>query len=140
MKNNEYEIINILNNYRVFDNPIKEYPKKMSQFDAYNKDCIVEIKHRDDKKMFWEEPAIEFSKYTFNKEFAKLHNVNFLYINRVKNNIAIYDILYLEYINYDFKWHWRNMPQTTEFNKTEMIPKFVGYLNVKNCTDIIEVI
>ena len=47
MKANELEIMKLANNYGLFETPIKEYPRKMSQFDAYNKDCIVEIKHRD---------------------------------------------------------------------------------------------
>ena len=140
MKNKELEIINIVNDYNVFDNPIQEYPKKMSQFDAYNQSCIVEIKHRRDVQEFWDNPVIEFSKYSFNKEFAKLHKVKFLYLNRVKNNIALFDILYLDSINYNFNWHWRLMPQTTEFNKIEPVEKFVGYIGVKNSSEIIEVI
>jgi hypothetical protein len=140
MKDKERAIIKIVSEYNLFDNPIKEYPKKMSRFDAYNKDCIVEIKHRENVQIFWDKPVIEFSKYSYNKEFAKLHKVNFLYLNRVKNSLAVFDILYLESINYDFGWEWKWMPETTEFGKTEKVEKYCGYINVGDACEIIQIV
>ena len=137
MKANELEIMKLANNYGLFETPIKEYPRKMSQFDAYNKDCIVEIKHRDS---FWDDALIEFGKYSFNKEFAKLNKLNSLYLKRMANRLVIFDILYLESINYDFKWEWKDMPKNTEFGNNEMIPKFVGYINVKDACENIEIV
>ena len=137
MKDKELEIMELANRYNIFDSQLKEYPKKMSQFDAYNNDCIVEIKHRN---RFWDKPMIEFSKHSFNKEFAKLHKLNFLYLNRMGSYLVLFDILYLDSINYDFGWEWRDMPKTTEFGNNEMIPKFVGYIDVKNACENIEIV
>jgi len=140
MKDKERAIIKIANEYNLFNNPIKEYPKKMSRFDAYNLDCIVEIKHRANVQEYWDTPVIEFCKYSFNKEFAKLHKLNFLYINRVENNLAMFDILHLESINYDFGWHWKLMPETTEFDKTKKVDKYCGFINIQDACEIIQIV
>lgn len=129
MKSKEREIIKLINHSNMFDSKIKEYPRKMSGFDAYNKHCIVEIKYR---YKFYDEAIIEFGKYSFNVGFAKLNNVNSFYVCRMENYLVIFDLLYLQSINYPFKWEWRAMPASTEFKKTETVDKYVGYINVND--------
>ena len=137
MKERERQIIKLANSMDIFDSNLEEYSRVMSPFDAYNESCIVEIKHRNE---YWQEPVIEFSKYTFNKEFAKMNKLNFLYLNKLGKYLVLFDILYLESIDYDFKWHWKEMPATTEFNKKKMVEKYVGYINVKDACEQIEIV
>ena len=129
MKNKEREIIGLINELNVFDGKVKEYTRKMSGFDAYNEHCIIEIKYRH---KFYDEALIEFGKYSFNTGFAELNNVNSLYVCRMGGYLYRWDLLYLKSINYNFQWHWRFMPQTTEFGNTEMVEKYVGYINVQD--------
>ena len=129
LKDKEREIIGLINSLNMVDGKIKEYPKEMSGFDAYNKKCIVEIK---DRERYYNEPVIEFGKYCFNTQFAKLKSLNSFYVCRMEGYLYRWDLLYLKSINYNFKWHWRWMPQTTEFGKTEKVEKYVGYVNVRD--------
>ena len=130
MKSKEREIIGLINSLNMFDGKLKEYTRKMSGFDAYiDKDCIVEIK---DRETYYAEAAIEFGKYCFNTQFAKLKSVNSFYVCRMEGYLYRWDLLYLKSINYNFKWHWKWMPQTTQFGKNEMVEKYVGYVNVRD--------
>jgi len=130
VKSKEREIIGLINSLNMFDGKLKEYTRKMSGFDAYiYKECIVEIKDREE---YYNEAAIEFGKYCFNTQFAKLKSLNSFYVCRMEGYLYRWDLLYLKSINYNFKWHWRWMPQTTEFGKTEKVEKYVGYVNVRD--------
>ncbi len=138
MKSSELEIMNLLNSNGVFkEGKIKEYPKKYSRFDAFNKRCIVEIKDRENKNNY-NDLMIEFDKYAYNKEFAIHNNVRFYYSNRYKDNIYTFDILNLCECKYDFKWRWEMHAQTTEFGKSkEKIPKYVGYIDLDCAWDVL---
>ena len=138
MKKAELEIMHQFNAYCLdSNNYLKAYPRKMSRFDAYNSDFIVEIKDRD--SLYNEKLLIEFDKYAYNLAFSDVHNKKFIYLNRVGNNLYVFDINYLDYIQYDFNWEWKALPQTTEFGKTELIEKYVGYIHIRD-SDIIEMI
>ena len=139
-KKAEDEIIDILNRNNVFSGGnIVKHNKDYSRFDAYNKECIVEIKDRKSNDNFksYNDLQIEFDKYAFNKEFARLKNVNFYYVNRYKGNIIIFDITNLADTDYSFKWRWEDHNKTTEFKMTEKISKLVGYIDIKCAWHII---
>ena len=106
-----------------------------SRHDASNKHALVEIKYRE---QYYEDVLIEFDKFAFNVMHAELLKKDFLYANKMKNYLILFDILYLKSINYHFNWGWKKMPRTTEFGNTEMVFKLVGYINVRDCCEQIE--
>ena len=107
------------------EKPIAKY----LQFDAYDKNYIVEIKAR---RKYYETHIIEFSKFAFNLYFSKLHNRKFIYAVSINSDLYIFNITKLEQNNYDFNWEWREQPSTTDFENNDKISKFVGYLHLKD--------
>ena len=87
---------------------------------------------------------IEFDKYSFNLLYAHLADKKFLYVVGYKNVLLSFNITDLTKDKYDFRWEWRQMPKTTEFDNSENVAKFVGYLNTDDCefrfdtTDIVQ--
>ena len=109
--------------------------QKYLQFDAYDKNYIVEIKIRN---TFYANQIIEFSKYAFNSLYAKTNDQTFVYAVAIQdslydwqNNIYIFNISKLEK-DYDFNWEWRKLPATTEFENNDNMLKYVGYLDIKD--------
>ena len=129
MKDKERYILNKVNQEMNLD--LQEADYEYSRFDAYNDEFIAEIKFRE-KDYKW--PLIEFDKYTFNNEYAKLNNRLFLYIVGVKEpkkKIYIYNISDINaQIGHNYRWEWtEKMPKQTEFKDTEKVWKYIGYLN-----------
>ena len=79
-----------------------------------------------------EEPSMIEKMVEMLMPISKLNNVNSFYFCRMENYLVIFDLLYLQSINYPFKWEWRAMPASTEFKKTETVDKYVGYINVND--------
>jgi|21_taG_2_1085346.scaffolds.fasta_scaffold00149_4 hypothetical protein len=138
MKKEEIEIMHQFNAYCLDSHEyLKMYPRSYSRFDAYNSEIIVEIKNR--AKIYDGRLLIEFDKFSYNLKFSKIHNKKFLYVNRVDSNLFVFDINYLDYINYNFNWQWKALPKTTEFGNTELVDKYIGYVSIRD-SDTIEMI
>lgn len=105
---------------------LKKPKQKYLQFDAYDKNYIVEIKVRN---THYDKQIIEFSKYAFNSKYAKINDQIFVYAVAIKDIIYIFNISKLEN-DYDFNWEWRKLPATTEFKNNDNMLKYVGYLNL----------
>ena len=107
---------------------LKKPKQKYLQFDAYDKNYIVEIKVRN---THYDKQIIEFSKYAFNSKYAKINDQIFVYAVAINNIIYIFNISKLEN-EYDFNWEWRKLPATTEFENNDNMLKYVGYLDIKD--------
>ena len=126
MKIAEKEIIKSIN--KKFNVELIESHSPYMRYDAENNNYIVEIKKRH---KYYEDTVIEFEKYCWNKEYSKLKNKEFLYVVQYLQIIYIFNITTLDKEQYNYSWHWRGMPKQTEFNQTEDIDKFIGYINIK---------
>lgn len=125
MKEKERQILKAINDNTGFD--LSEVGYEYCRFDSHDDAFIVEIKNRG---KYYKRTLIEFDKYTFNKEFAKLRKKQFLYVVGHHPGIYMFNITALDDSGYDYKWQWREMPRQTEFGKTEKIYKFVGYIEM----------
>ena len=132
MKHKEMKILDVVNND--LNDPMVECFDEYSRFDAYNKYYIAEIKFRN---KVYDDMMIEFDKYSFNKEYAKVNDKIFIYVVGVGDKTYVFNITDLDKNQYDFKWSWREMPKNTEFGGDQnKIKKFVGYINVSMATII----
>ncbi len=126
-KTKEQDIINKLNelHMELQKDPLKEAEDPFSSYDAINDTYIVEIKSRDKIYLSW---FIEKSKFDSNIIKAIEENKSFIYLTECNGKIMTWNINRMIADNYDFKWEYRDMPTTTEFDNNEMISKEVGYL------------
>lgn len=97
--------------------------------DAESDNYIVEIKSRDTEYDSW---IIE--KYKFDKNLVKSVETTkkFIYLTEYKGKIMTWNIHNLVRKGYDFQWTEQLMPETTEFDNTNVITKVVGYLYEKD--------
>jgi hypothetical protein len=97
--------------------------------DAESDNYIVEIKSRDTEYDNW---IIE--KYKFDKNIVKSVETTkkFIYLTEYKGKIMTWNIHNLVRKGYDFQWTEQLMPETTEFDNTNVITKVVGYLYEKD--------
>ena len=93
--------------------------------DAEGDNYIVEIKSRDKEYRSW---IIE--KFKFEKNIVKSVETTkkFIYLTEYNGKIMTWNIHNLVKENYDFQWTKMPMPETTEFNANNVIPKIVGFL------------
>ena len=124
MKEKEREILNRINSHYKLD--LKESNYQYSHFDAYNKNYIMEIKYRN---TYYPDMMIEFSKYTFNREYAKMTNRDFIYVVATEDDLCLFNITSLDNLEYEYYWQWKIMRKQTEFSEREEIHKFIGYIN-----------
>lgn len=100
-----------------------------SRFDAKNKNYIMEIKCR---KTHYEDQLIEFDKFSYNLLYAKFNKIDFLYLVNSEKQLNVFNISKMYKNNYNFRWHWREMPKTTEFDNKYNLLKYVGYVHLLN--------
>jgi hypothetical protein len=101
--------------------------EQYNRFDAQNDKGIFEIKHRH---TFYEDLFIEFEKYSYNLMYALELDLQFFYVVSMQGVIYMFDIVKLDQMNYDYQWHWKALPSTTEFENNDERNKFVGLLNL----------
>ena len=58
-----------------------------------------------------------------------LTNRKFLYANKIKDIIYIWDINRLISENYNFRWDWAKLPSNTEFANGDVIDKYAGVVH-----------
>ena len=126
MKENESRILEAYNS--LVDDKLKSVPYEYCRFDAVNENYIAEIKDRNEQ---YKMCLIEFDKWAFNTEYAKIRQKDFLYIIRAQDNLYIFNCSTLKNDGYDFRWEWRKLPKTTAFRRKEQIQKYVGYIDCK---------
>lgn len=97
--------------------------------DAESDNYIVEIKSRDTEYESW---IIEKSKFDKNLVKSVETTKKFIYLTEYKGKIMTWNIHNLVRKNYDFQWTEQLMPETTEFDNTNVITKVVGYLYEKD--------
>jgi len=93
--------------------------------DAESDDYIVEIKSRDKEYSSW---IIEKSKFEKNLVKSVETTKKFIYLTEYNGKIMTWNIHNLVRKNYDFQWREMPMPETTEFDANNVIPKVVGFL------------
>ena len=109
--------------------PLRE---SIDTFCSYDFECnlyILEVKAREN---FYDDWIIEKIKFNKNIQIAKDTNKDFLYLSEYNGIGYVHNVSKLVEKNYDFKWHVKNLPETTEFNKTNWIPKHIGYMHIKD--------
>ena len=97
--------------------------------DAESDNYIVEIKSRDTEYESW---IIEKSKFDKNIVKSVETTKKFIYLTEYKGKIMTWNIHNLVRKGYDFQWTEQLMPETTEFDDTNVITKVVGYLYEKD--------
>jgi len=125
MKNEERHILSRVN--QEYGLHLIEDKYEYNRFDAENKSYIAEIK---DRHKYYPKTMIEFDKYSYNTQYAKLVDKNFIYIVRVDGQIYIFNITDLNYQNYDYKWSWVTMSKQTEFSDNRKMKKLVGFIDL----------
>ena len=50
----------------------------------------------------------------------------------MKDTIYVFNITEMHKLKYDFKWHWRKLPKSTEYDQSYDVKKFVGYVNINH--------
>ena len=124
MKSKEREMLNIINS-RYDDADFQEAADIYSRWDAEDVNTIVELKHRE---TLYDEWLIEFDKYSFNFQYSLLNNKQFFYISGTDKCIDIFNMRDLHNKGINYNWKWMDQPRTTEFNKKELIKKYVGFI------------
>ena len=97
--------------------------------DAESDNYIVEIKSRDTEYDSW---IIEKSKFDKNIVKSVETTKKFIYLTEYNGKIMTWNIHNLVRKGYDFQWTEQLMPETTEFDNTNVITKVVGYLYEKD--------
>tara|TARA_R100001163_G_scaffold10367_1_gene9713 strand:+ start:4010 stop:4417 length:408 start_codon:yes stop_codon:yes gene_type:complete len=120
----------------------KLYPKlgalrePEDQFSPFDFECdtyIIEVKCRS---KVWDPWFIEEIKYLTNINIAESLKKDFVFLTEVNKDAYVYNISRMTRDSYDFDWSNKLLPNSTEFNKTKMIEKKVGYLPIKDATII----
>ena len=61
---------------------------------------------------------------------------DFIFLTEVKGSVYLYNISRMTRNNFNFNWSNKRLPNSTEFNKTAMIEKLVGFLPIKDSKQI----
>lgn len=126
MKPNEEEILNKLNQYGI---KLVWDDYQYNRFDAENDSMIVEIK---DRNTFYRDTMIEFEKFSYNYLYSTLVNKMFIYAVRVNSDyIYLFNINRIYASGYNFKWEWKLIEATTNFERKDLVKKFVGYISLE---------
>ena len=97
-------------------------------FDAEDENYIVEIKNR---KEFYKDKLIECVKLFKNYQNSQIKNKDFLYIVTDLKGVYVFNISKnIDEIT-STKMYKTIQPETTEFNSTKQINKFVYFLDTK---------
>lgn len=97
-------------------------------FDAEDENYIVEIKNR---KEFYQDKLIECVKLFKNYQNSQIKNKDFLYIVTDLKGVYVFNISKnIDEIT-STKMYKTIQPETTEFNSTKQINKFVYFLDTK---------
>jgi hypothetical protein len=111
---------------------IYEADYQYARYDMYSERYIIEYKAR--RKMY-DELLIEFNKYSFNKMYADVNKINFIYACSFGNLLYVCNISKLPN-DFNFNWEWKGMPKQTDFADNKFMPKFVGYIPINVMTKI----
>ena len=112
---------------------LEEPEDQFSPFDFVCEKYIIEIKCRS---QVWDPWFIEAIKYNSNIEIAKNLEKDFIFLTEVKGSVYLYNISRMTRNNFNFNWSNKRLPNSTEFNKTAMIEKLVGFLPIKDSKQI----
>ena len=97
-------------------------------FDAEDENYIVEVKNR---KEFYQDKLIECVKLFKNYQNSQIKNKDFLYIVTDLKGVYVFNISKnIDEIT-STKMYNTIQPETTEFNSTKQINKYVYFLNTK---------
>ena len=108
---------------------LEEPEDQYSPFDFECNKYIIEVKCRS---QVWDPWFIEGIKYDSNIGISKKIKKDFIFLTEVNRNAYVYNISRMTKNNYNFNWSNKLLPNSTEFNKTKMIEKPVGYLPIKD--------
>jgi hypothetical protein len=97
-------------------------------FDAEDENYIVEVKNR---KEFYQDKLIECVKLFKNYQNSQIKNKDFLYIVTDEKGVYVFNISKNIDEIISTKMYKTIQPETTEFNSSNKVNKFVYFLNTK---------
>ena len=107
---------------------------KYCTYDAESENVVVEYKCR--RKFYKDSTQLEKKKYDANMEDGR----GYLYIvYDGVDKIQIWNLTWLTRDEYDFNWHTKLCPQTTDFKHNDYVEKEVGELKWEDSLHTIEV-
>jgi len=122
---NEANIVDILNKIEFRGGNFIKAVDQYEHYDAENFENIVEIKVRYQD---YDKHIIERFKYDRNIEHSLNTGRKFYYAVNYNEYLYVWDINYLDSINYNYYWKTKKLAKTTYFKNNNEIPKVVGYL------------
>jgi len=123
---NEQTTIELLN--KEFKTNLILSENQFCDYDAEDKNYIVEVKNR---KEFYTDKLIECVKLFKNYQNSQIKNKDFLYIVTDEKGVYVFNITKnIDEIT-SGKMYKTLQPETTEFNSTKEINKFVYFLDIK---------
>ncbi len=117
----ESELLTLLNDKMGLDLESTKEDKYCS-YDAYDDKYTVELKCR---RKHYSTQLIEELKLKHLHKGKEL-----LYVVSTPEGVYAFNVSKLLEADYDFGWHTRKLPATTDFGRTEWIDKKVGYIDV----------
>ena len=123
---NEQTTIDLINKQFKTNLILVDY--QFCDFDAEDENYIVEVKNR---KEFYQDKLIECVKLFKNYQNSQIKNKDFLYIVTDEKGVYVFNISKnIDEIT-STKMYKTIQPESTEFNSTKQINKFVYFLDTK---------
>ena len=114
------------------DNKLKQNNDQFAHYDLFNENTIVEFKKRTMASTKYGDSFFEKRKYDFNIKDGR----RFLYVVQFTDKTYIWDISKMDQDKFDFEWHKRTLPETTQFNRRLFVWKIVSTLNIKTAKEL----
>ena len=126
-KKHEKAIMNYLNKKLFKGNELEQNNDQFAHYDLFNENTIIEFKRRTMPSTQYGDSFFEKRKYDLNIEDGR----KFLYVVKFTDRTYVWDISKMDQNDFDFGWHKRSLPETTQFSKRHFIYKVVSCLNIK---------
>ena len=107
---------------------VKPSKYEYSRFDAYSHEAIFEVKIR---RKHYATTLIEFDKLAYNLQYAIINKKSFFYVVFSAGGMYLFDVRELMRRGHDFKLHWKELPENTDFGSKKKRFKYVGYIDFK---------
>jgi hypothetical protein len=135
---NEAKVIDLLNKAQY---NFEKMDDKFSRYDAFDPKLgiMLEIKCR---KKHYPDTMLEKMKYDWNVEYAEENGFIFMYAVSMPHEgghrLYVFDPKIMDDDGYDFKWHTKKLPASSEFGRSQWIDKEVGYLHIDDASLVLE--
>ena len=98
---------------------------KFSCFDMETNRARIELKHRRGNRMF---PDTMLEKQKFDKNIDQFREYHYVVASDAHQTVYFFNVTKLNDTKYDFNWHMKRCPATSDFGRREYVEKEVGGL------------